>query len=62
MYYAFGKELAVIGNRGNPDGPINPRPKKKLYRTCFRLLSFINIKYNNMYTILFVVLYFQIII
>jgi len=69
MYYAFEKELAIIGNRRNPDGPINPRQKKKekeaisLYRTCFRLLPFINIKYNNiMYTIIFIVLYFQIII
>lgn len=37
MYYAFGKELAVIGNRRNPDGPINPRQKKK--ETISYLLS-----------------------
>lgn len=63
MYYAFGKELAIIENRRNPDGPINPRQKKRSYFVlafdyCHLLiyniiiciqyfLSFCIFKYNN---------------
>lgn len=45
MYYAFGKEMAVIGNRRNPDGPINPRQKKKRKKEAISYLLSITVIY-----------------